>query len=230
LADLGVRPVTLLFKGISDGRRYFGTAYLFHPQCGRVPYQVSGPILDNHRRVVLKGQAPRFGADCHVQGYFTDRLEFDLMGEGETGTTGFGFTGQGRQQLQDYEIAEGEGMPEAYLPMDNQKKLTLIMAGSRRTRSRKAVTLGLDVDEGASLSPGLSRLQNLTEDTSAMIDVCINAACKSHEWYLNHPLNTLATEIYFGRGIRSLEIVVPQDRNTYQFRGDVDAILRQICR
>jgi hypothetical protein len=79
LTDVGVHPGTLLFKGRTDGRRYFGTAYLFHPQCGRVPYQVSGPIQNNYRRVVLKGEAPRFTSDCRIQGYFTDTLEFNLL-------------------------------------------------------------------------------------------------------------------------------------------------------
>lgn len=75
----GARQGTLLFSGISSGGGYSGTAYIFRAGCGRFPYQVSGPILDDYERVVLQGQAPRVGANCRIQGYFTDMLEFSLI-------------------------------------------------------------------------------------------------------------------------------------------------------
>ena len=56
---VGARPGSLLFSGKSDGKKYVGTAYIFNRGCGQVPYQVSGPILDNYQSVVLRGQAPR---------------------------------------------------------------------------------------------------------------------------------------------------------------------------
>jgi hypothetical protein len=72
---------TLLFTGWSTGTRYIGRAYFFNPRCGRGSYEVKGPILDNHTRVVLEGRAPRIGEDCKVHGYFIDRLEFNYLHE-----------------------------------------------------------------------------------------------------------------------------------------------------
>jgi hypothetical protein len=75
----GAHPGSLLFTGRSVNGRYVGTAYIFNSRCGQIPYEVSGPILDNYQRVVLRGQAPRLDATCNVVGYFTDTLEFSYL-------------------------------------------------------------------------------------------------------------------------------------------------------
>jgi gag-polyprotein putative aspartyl protease/PAN domain len=72
-----------LFSGRSTGTRYIGTAYFYNPRCGRLSYEVSGPILDNHKRVVVQGRAARLTDDCQVRGYFTDRLEFTYLREAD---------------------------------------------------------------------------------------------------------------------------------------------------
>jgi hypothetical protein len=76
---VGARPGSLLFSGTSDNRKYVGTAFIFNQRCGQVPYQVSGPILDNYKRVVLRGRAPVIGSDCRVKKYINDTLEFTLI-------------------------------------------------------------------------------------------------------------------------------------------------------
>ena len=60
MLEVGAHPDLLLFKGqINDGE-FSGTAYLLNAHCGKVPFEVKGPILnDNGLRVVLTGQAPR---------------------------------------------------------------------------------------------------------------------------------------------------------------------------
>ena len=50
MLQAGARPGSLLFTGRSVNGRYVGTAYIFNRQCGQLPYQVSGPILDNYER------------------------------------------------------------------------------------------------------------------------------------------------------------------------------------
>jgi hypothetical protein len=84
MLEAGARSGSLLFTGTSINGRYVGIAYIFNRQCGQVPYQVSGPILNNDQRVVLTGQAPRVGSDCHIQGYYADTLEFTLLSSGGT--------------------------------------------------------------------------------------------------------------------------------------------------
>ena len=82
MLQAGARPGSLLFSGQAIGMRYFGIAYIFTSHCGKYPYEVSGPILDDYHRVVLNGQAPHIGADCRVRGYYSDRLEFTLLTSG----------------------------------------------------------------------------------------------------------------------------------------------------
>jgi predicted aspartyl protease len=79
LANAGVSPGTLLFAGESDNQQYTGVAHRFGSTCGQTSYRVSGPILDNHERVVLTGEAPHLGTGCSLQGYFEDTLDFRLV-------------------------------------------------------------------------------------------------------------------------------------------------------
>lgn len=82
MIDAGARPGSLLFRGHTHEGKYFGTAFIFKSHCGRIPYQVSGPILDNYEQVVLTGQAPRVGPDCQIRGHVADVLEFRLRKAG----------------------------------------------------------------------------------------------------------------------------------------------------
>jgi hypothetical protein len=84
LVQAGARQNSLLFSGAVKGKQYFGTALIYNPRCGTFTYPASGPILDNYRRVVLRGQAPRVGPDCKVAGHFTDTLEFVLQSSPST--------------------------------------------------------------------------------------------------------------------------------------------------
>ena len=81
MLEAGARPDSVLFSGRSEGGGYIGTATIFRPPCGAFSYPVRGPIVDDYRRVVLQGQAPRVGGDCQVHGYLTDTLEFSLLRE-----------------------------------------------------------------------------------------------------------------------------------------------------
>jgi hypothetical protein len=80
MLEAGAVRGALLFSGEMRDNAYGGTAYIFRGSCGQFPYQVSGPILDDGRRVVLRGQAPRINAQCQIVGYLTDTLEFTLIG------------------------------------------------------------------------------------------------------------------------------------------------------
>ena len=69
----------LLFNGTAVNGHYQGTAYIFKAGCGQFPYPVSGPIQNDYRRVVLKGQAPKVGSDCQIRGQVADTLVFSLI-------------------------------------------------------------------------------------------------------------------------------------------------------
>jgi len=74
MLDAGARPGSVLFRGEVNSGQYLGTAYIFNPHCGPIPFEVKGPILDDQR--MLTGQAPRVGRNCQTYGSYTSNLEF----------------------------------------------------------------------------------------------------------------------------------------------------------
>jgi len=79
MLQAGAKQGSVVFRGIAVNGGYQGTAYIFRAGCGQFPYQVSGPIENGYRRVVLRGQAPRVGPNCQIRGRFTDTLVFSLI-------------------------------------------------------------------------------------------------------------------------------------------------------
>ena len=79
MVQAGAYRGALLFAGQSNNRQYSGTAFLFSSRCGQLPYQVSGPIIDNHERVHLKGRAPRIGLIAELSATLTTHLDFQLI-------------------------------------------------------------------------------------------------------------------------------------------------------
>jgi hypothetical protein len=79
MLEAGARPDSLLFRGQINNGQFSGTVYVFNAQCGQVPFEVKGPILENGGRVALTGQAPRVGRNCQASGYYTNTLEFRLL-------------------------------------------------------------------------------------------------------------------------------------------------------
>ncbi len=79
MLEAGARPDSLLFRGQINNGQFAGTAYVFNTQCGQVPFDVKGRILDNGGKIVLTGQAPRVGRNCQAYGYYTSTLEFRLL-------------------------------------------------------------------------------------------------------------------------------------------------------
>jgi len=70
LAQVGVRPGTMLFEGHRYGDSYQGRAWVFHERCGQRSYTVSGSVSWDNRAVVLWGSAPiYFDSVCNVTHY-----------------------------------------------------------------------------------------------------------------------------------------------------------------
>jgi len=79
MSEAGARPGSLLFRGQAKDGQYSGTAYIFNPRCGQIPFQVKGAILDNDERIVLTGQASHVGRNCRAYASDTSTLEFRLV-------------------------------------------------------------------------------------------------------------------------------------------------------
>jgi hypothetical protein len=76
MLDAGARPGSLLFRGEINNGQYSGTAYIFNLHCGPIPFEVKGPILDDDKRIVLTGEAPRVDRNCRTYGSYMSNLEF----------------------------------------------------------------------------------------------------------------------------------------------------------
>jgi hypothetical protein len=79
MLEVGARSGSLLFRGEIDNGQYSGTAYIFNPHCGPIPFQVKGPALDSEERIMLTGQAPRVGRNCQANESYTSNLEFTRL-------------------------------------------------------------------------------------------------------------------------------------------------------
>lgn len=77
----GVNSGTQLFAGERTGDAYQGTAYIFRGSCGKWPYDVSGIVSADERRVTMTGQAPLVDANCVITGYRGDELVFELRSD-----------------------------------------------------------------------------------------------------------------------------------------------------
>ena len=85
MLEVGAHPGSFLFQGQINNGQYSGTAYIFNPHCGPIPFEVKGPILDDDERIVLTGQAPRVGRNCRTYGSYTSNLEFRRLNTNEVG-------------------------------------------------------------------------------------------------------------------------------------------------
>jgi hypothetical protein len=109
MLEAGARPGSLLFRGEVNNGQYLGTAYIFNPHCGPIPYEVKGPIFDDER-IVLTGQAPRVGQNCHTYGSYTSNLEFRRSNSNELA--------QSQEPLPAAQVP-GVGEPKAEPPSQN---------------------------------------------------------------------------------------------------------------
>ena len=76
MVEVGAHPGTLLFRGRFDNGQFAGTAYIFNPRCGPIPFPVRGSALDDGARIVLTGEVPLVGRKCRVYRTVASSLEF----------------------------------------------------------------------------------------------------------------------------------------------------------
>jgi hypothetical protein len=79
MSEAGAKTGSLLFRGEVTSGQYSGTAYVFNPVCGQLPFQAKGAVLDDGKRIVLTGQAPRVGRNCQAYASYSTTLEFRLL-------------------------------------------------------------------------------------------------------------------------------------------------------
>jgi len=85
MMQVGAHSGTLLFRGRLDNGQFSGTAYIFNPRCGPIPFPVTGSALDDGERIVLTGQVPVVGRKCRVYRTVASSLEFTRSKPAEAG-------------------------------------------------------------------------------------------------------------------------------------------------
>ena len=84
MLEAGAHPGSLLFRGQIDDKQLSGTAYIFNPQCGRIPFEVTGSVVGNGDRIMLTGRTPQVGRDCRTYGSSnSSTLEFRRLASTE---------------------------------------------------------------------------------------------------------------------------------------------------
>ena len=107
------------------------------------------------------------------------------------------------------------------------------MAQCVKSANGTTVNVGLIVDEKATVSPEVGKLRNVQPGTKSNIDLCKNERCKSYTWEYSDYDTFLWTSISLDQKrdkIRSVRVVIPNDGTKYEFQGDVDGVLKRICR
>lgn len=81
MVGAGAAPGTILFDGVRQGNKYYGTARVFSKYCAvPIEYSVIGTVV-TERKVVLRGTRESYAAGCRPTGrYTTDVLEFNYIG------------------------------------------------------------------------------------------------------------------------------------------------------
>jgi hypothetical protein len=133
MLEAGARLGSLLFRGQIDNGQYSGTAYLFNPHCGAIPYQVKGPVLDNDERIMLTGQVPLVGQNCRTLGFYTGNLEF--------------------RRLKPTDVAQSQESPEATQALGVEQSKSETPSGIEAENSPSEVT-----EPKASVSTPIARL------------------------------------------------------------------------
>jgi hypothetical protein len=127
MLDAGARPGSLLFRGEIDNGQYSGTAYIFNPHCGQIPFQVKGSSLDNDERIMLTGQAPRVGQNCRTYESYTSKLEFRRLKPNEVAQSQEPFTaaqapavGESKPEVPSRDVGELPSAPTAQSSVTNE--------------------------------------------------------------------------------------------------------------
>jgi hypothetical protein len=77
MMNVGVRTETMLFFGNREGDTLQGKAYIFHPKCGPLAYDVEGTFTTGANRLTLSGLSPRVDSKCQVIKGVLDALAFE---------------------------------------------------------------------------------------------------------------------------------------------------------
>ena len=118
------------------------------------------------------------------------------------------------------------------------KRFRSIQSGPGRlqkSRGKLDLQFVLSVYGKGQLPAELEALRSTQPDTTVALDFCINGICEENEFRSEARSwgTVLLKDISFDRDqdkIRSLRVMIPNETMKYQYEGDVDTILKKICK
>ena len=130
--------------------------------------------------------------------------------------------------------AEGTGQ-DAWLELNDADQFSLGLVGCKRSRGKFDLQLVLSVYGKTNVPAELEALRGTEVDTTLGLDVCINGICEENEFRSEAREwgNVLLKDFTIERNqekIRSMRIIIPNESMKYEYQGDVDVILKKICK
>jgi hypothetical protein len=109
------------------------------------------------------------------------------------------------------------------------------LVGCKKSRGKLDLQVVLSVYGKGQLPSELETLPSTEVDTTLGLDFCINANCEENEFSSEAREwgNVLLKDITIDRNqekIRSLRVIIPNESMKYEYHGDVDGILKKICK
>jgi hypothetical protein len=135
-------------------------------------------------------------------------------------------------------IQKGEGGAgrDAWFDMDEFNHLSLAIMDCRRNGGKLDMGIGLFTNQNDEKLPNeLEILRDKELEEKANFFLCINDICEEHEW--KFLVSGFGTGFFMPLSIdqrhdpiQLIRVIIPNEHLKYQYRGDVGAILRKICR
>jgi hypothetical protein len=128
---------------------------------------------------------------------------------------------------------EGGAGLDAELQLGEAYQFNLALIGCRNTATSQRIQLGLYVG-GDKLPPELERISS-RKDEELSLYFCTNETCEERAWKLleSGTGDTYFTAVAFAKkrqAITSIRVILPKEARKYEYRGDIDGILKKICR
>lgn len=128
-----------------------------------------------------------------------------------------------------------EGGQDAWLELNDSDQFSLGLVGCKKNRRKLDLQLVLSVYGKGAVPSELEKLRSTEVDTTQGLDFCINGICEENEFRAeSRPWgNVLYNDISIEQKrekIRSLRVIIPNESMKYEYQGDIDSILKKICR
>jgi hypothetical protein len=130
--------------------------------------------------------------------------------------------------------AEGVGQ-DAWLELNDADQFSMGLVGCKKSRGKLDLQLVLSVYGKANVPAELETLRGTAVDTTLGLDLCINGICEENEFRSESSAwgHVLLKDFTIERNqekIRSIRVIVPNESMKYEYQGDVDVILKKICK